>query len=487
VNLLEVFQALCDRQLIPQSRQKDFKTAIRYLSDALGTPSEAITDLEQVEVTYKEVLRDYFQRHPKGPSTIRNTQNFLSRLFREATTAKLLHVREVAPHPARHRGKTTKEILKEAIKTSPYRNRVGHHLGPYKVPLAQWPEDIQTHWITYRARRSLDIRTVTLDRYESQLASLISYGLKYDHPPIASWDDLFNIERFTRFSAWQSKRVGVKRITVWAYHIAGVLTALAAHTQRPEFFEWRQLMKRLPHPTPMHNKQALVHSFDHAELEAIALQMLAEARKPVQFRHNAKGQLGIHRSCRHRTALILRLLWRTGLRSRNIREMELNKQLYRNESGKWQLRFIGDDLKVGERRGKVNTLCLPWPEELTEHLEEYLREHRPRFPNADRDPHVFLTRRGRPLDKDDIRQQLFLQVLTHTPEKKRFFPHMARTLWTDTWLEHHGDIDTAAALLNDTPQTIMKHYHELRTQEHIEKALAFNRQTLGQPPRTSHP
>jgi hypothetical protein len=49
------------------------------------------------------------------------------------------------------------------------------------------------------------------------------------------------------------------------------------------------------------------------------------------------------------------------------------------------------------------------------------------------------------------------------------------------------DIDTAAALLNDTPQTIMKHYHELRTQEHIEKALAFNRQTLGQPPRTSHP
>jgi len=484
VNLQELFQALCDRQILPPSRQKDVKTAIRYLSAALGRAPDTITDLEQVEATYKEAVRAYFERHPKGPSTVRNTLNFLSRLFREATAAKLLYVREVTPHPPYGRGKTTKHILQEAMAASPYRHRVGHNLEPYKVPLAQWPEDLRTHWMAYRAQRALDIRAVTLDRYESQLASLVSYGLKYDPSPITSWDDLFDIERFSRYSLWQSRRLGVQRITQWAHHLARVVTALAAQTQRPEYFDWRRLMKRLPQPTPMHNKQALAHSFDHAELEAIALQMLAEARKPVQFRRDVKGQLGIHRSCRHRTALILRLLWRTGLRSRCLREMELGKHLYRDESGRWQLHFIGDDLKVGERRGKINSLRLPWPEELVEHLEEYLREHRPRFPNADRDPHVFLTRRGRPFGKDDIRQQLFLQVLTHTPEKKRFFPHIARTLWTDTWLQHDGDIDTAAALLNDTPQTIMKHYHELRTQRHIEKALAFNRQTLGRTPTT---
>src|SRR3712207_8071623 len=44
------------------------------------------------------------------------------------------------------------------FRSSPYRHRVGHNLAPYKVPFAEWPEDIRIHWMAYRARRALDIR-----------------------------------------------------------------------------------------------------------------------------------------------------------------------------------------------------------------------------------------------------------------------------------------------------------------------------------------
>jgi hypothetical protein len=41
-------------------------------------------------------------------------------------------------------------------------------------------------------------------------------------------------------------------------------------------------------------------------------------------------------------------------------------------------------------------------------------------------------------------------------------------------LESNGDISTAAYILNDNVQTVLKRYHELRGFDHIKKAYEFN-------------
>ena len=61
------------------------------------------------------------------------------------------------------------------------------------------------------------------------------------------------------------------------------------------------------------------------------------------------------------------------------------------------------------------------------------------------------------------------------PEQKRFYPHLARTLWTDAALDATHTPELVAAWLNNTTAVVYRHYRELRTQKHIEEAVAFNR------------
>jgi len=76
--------------------------------------------------------------------------------------------------------------------------------------------------------------------------------------------------------------------------------------------------------------------------------------------------------------------------------MRLGRNLYQDAQGIWQLRFQGDELKIRERGGRINTFPPPFPPDLVEHLEEFLQQHRHRLPNAETSQHVFLTRTGRP-------------------------------------------------------------------------------------------
>jgi hypothetical protein len=41
-----------------------------------------------------------------------------------------------------------------------------------------------------------------------------------------------------------------------------------------------------------------------------------------------------------------------------------------------------------------------------------------------------------------------------------------------------GDVSTGAFMLNDSVQTVLQRYHELRGSDHVEKAYAFNRLVL---------
>jgi hypothetical protein len=57
--------------------------------------------------------------------------------------------------------------------------------------------------------------------------------------------------------------------------------------------------------------------------------------------------------------------------------------------GSWWIDFKGDELKVAERGGKINTFHVAFPPELVDHLEEFLARFRPILSDGDTDPHVF--------------------------------------------------------------------------------------------------
>jgi hypothetical protein len=89
---------------------------------------------------------------------------------------------------------------------------------------------------------------------------------------------------------------------------------------------------------------------------------------------------------------------------------------------------------------------------------------------------VFPTRFGGTFNAQSFYQRIadIIYIRLH----KRLYPHLLRTLWVDRWLLSGGDVSTAAYILNDTVQTVLQRYHELRSADHIQKAYAFNQAIL---------
>jgi hypothetical protein len=311
--------------------------------------------------------------------------------------------------------------------------------------------------------------------HESYLKSYVSYGLAIEQPAINAWVDLFDLTLLKHFIAWHAARVGVQRISHTGYKAAWLLVHLAGYEHHPKHAALKAWVQKLKTPEPMHNKQDAAHTINPRDLEDVGLTLLAEA-KALTPGTNTKYP-GKFAALAHQTGLIFRLLIRVPLRSRNIREMQLGRHLFQDGDGVWQLRFHGEDLKIRQRKGRINTFARPFPTDLIEHLEEFLQHYRPLLPNNTNYPHVFIAGSGKPLTSEALR--LRLQYETYARLKKRFYPHLIRTIMTDSMLIKGVDVSTVAFLLNDTPEMIYKRYHELRANDHIKIADQFMASLLG--------
>jgi hypothetical protein len=94
-------------------------------------------------------------------------------------------------------------------------------------------------------------------------------------------------------------------------------------------------------------------------------------------------------------SLLRRFLVRRPLRQRNLREMQLQRNLYQDHEGLWRIRFSGQELKVDRRNGGVNRYECLFPPDLVPLFEEYLTTWRPRLAKAGEE-HVFLNSKGHP-------------------------------------------------------------------------------------------
>lgn len=274
---------------------------------------------------------------------------------------------------------------------------------------------------------------------------------------------------------------------------------------------------RLPDCVAVRDKKKLWLSLEQIEVcginryprNAARLAAASEAVRRKLQTLNTKG----HHSNLELTAvyamesLLVRLMIRLPLRLRNFCEMSWNptrpeegKNLFRKD-GSWYVRFSGPELKIGMRRGKINSILHRVPSELTWLIEEVLTVWRPiitgipyqlpgdgegrlkhykeplqtraaEYKKAPGNVLLFLTRDRKPAARHTIR--FWVESTTYAYTGIAVYPHLIRDIWATAYIKATGDFAGAAKRLGNTVEITLKHYAHLLDEEAEEKGDAFN-------------
>jgi integrase len=400
--------------------------------------------------------------------TIRNTKSELRTLFRLADEQGLLPTPLTLPVLT----PTTRYAFeREQRRTRPYKGSYNNPgANPYWLRQAAWPPDIAQGWQRYRVACGRRIRETTFGGYVKCLESFFGYRLNICHET-PTWDDLFDPDRLDEFVSWHARRVGQDDTSAHGWHVvigAAAIARVVGHAKADEVLAFSRTVER---PPELHRKREH-HWVDLTELDRIAEACLREGRRPY-LSHGHVRSPGVRGATRFQLGLILKLMTRRPLRSRNLREMRLGKNLFQDREGHWHLEFRGRELKVGRRGRRTNeslvdltACCPPDKDNLIAVLEEFLKDYRPRIPNTTPDGPVFLTQLGTPYDAGTLRKEIATIVARYTAHlpggSVRFHPHMIRTIWGSEYLEEHpGDFAAVAEALGNTIAVVIKTYYDV--------------------------
>jgi hypothetical protein len=509
--LFQVYQKLCTEDRIPDKRQKDVLTALRYLAAMHDATPDSLPLTDDLEATYNQDLRTYLTAQGKGQSTIRNTIQGIGQFLRAYH-----QIPKATPLPqAKDRPKMGRGTYGVVAKDSPYQHWAWLIQSPYYLPMDQWPPDVRGHVEKYKDLRKDQLRASTLKMQLKAIEAYLGYlrmsgeeRLTYLAPesraklemkpyhddlqaivsvlPTLAWNDLFKIDHIKSFVVWQSWRIHTpedaqvlerppSKLSAKAKVVGETVLRLAQHLPRKKDIKpITEYLRHLPEPRKVHNKRAAYHQFTCEELEHVALTLMEEARSMVITPATWHGYKhpGASPASRFATGLILMLGWRIPIRIRNWSEALIGTNLIQI-NGDWHWHFEGAELKVGERNGETNIFEVKIPAQVVPYLEEYLNVWRPKLPRADTDRHLLLNMRepGGWLPRQALHMKLRLHVFRLTG--KRFFPHLLRTLFVSHAINHGMDLNSVAFYVNDKPETVLQAYNELNAQQHQHAADDF--------------
>lgn len=461
--------------LFPAYAQKDLKTAVRVLASALqcSDPRYCGDELFNLPLpTLYHRLDTYLQEQGKSNHTIRNIKNNVSRMFRLAEAHHLLNIVPATPTRRFKPMEMPNRPGSECIKVP----KIG-------LPFSQWPVILQTEFAAYEKWATAAIvhgrdasrrkRQTTFKNYRGFCESYFGFLINICHIEEPHFDQLFDLDLLHRFVEWHVNEIH-QRSNYFIIQFLHFVTSVIRQ-YRTDFLDVYpaivKLKKTLPIPPETYNKNDAWVPL--ATIEQIALALYPK-KEPWQLRRGAGTALHAGLS------LMLRLWTFIPYRKRNMCEMELDDNLYQTSEGTWRIRFVGDQLKVAAKRGRTNVFDLPFPPTLVPVLEDYLARWRPILSakTNHRYPHVFLNNRGRP-HTDEIRETLRNIIYSYTG--KHWHPHVIRSVWTTEWIRNtHGDFYTAAIMLNDRIETIIKNYAHLLEEDIAEKAYRLIEERNGQ-------
>jgi hypothetical protein len=323
--------------------------------------------------------------------------------------------------------------------------------------------------------------------YLQHFQSFFGYVLREKHvaPHTLCFDHLFTFPLVHDYIYWHVNVKYHKATTVLHGFLACLKTL--SHTYKPnrEFHDaLSQLQRSLPRSTTVYTKEDAWVSLERLGQVATALW---PTKPPGDYRSG-----GALTAVQAGLSLTLHLLCCIPYRQRNIREMALGKNLYRNAQGKWHIRFVGEQLKVATKDGKENVFDMPFPDHLIPLLEQYLTVWRPVLlaKQAPPGPLVFLNTRGEAYRPDTFNTHVKANVYRFTGIP--FHPHLIRSIWATEYIRKIGDLYGAAIMLNDKLETVVKAYAHLSHQGVAEKAYlamqsSYNLVPLPAVPRATAP
>jgi hypothetical protein len=472
--LADVLTELATRGALKKSRVPAMQTSLKYLATALGHTSLDQCPLDTAlrqEATWAEALEDHWRTLETQGRTIsaytrRNVRNDIRKVFKLAEAHGLLH----APLPSLLLARSNRHTFdRQQRLTQPYKaaycNQVSRR---YWLKQADWPPEIAQGFQEYRTRCGMRLRETTFETYVKCLSTYLGYLAHVQGLPL-TWDTAFDPARVDEFMRWHAARLG-RTSSVHGQTVVIKLTMLAKVLEHRHAHALDDLRKTLKPPAPLHTKR--LHWVSLAQIEEIANACLAEGRTPY-ITHKGTCSPGAQRAVRFQRGLILKLLVRVPVRQRNVREMQLDRHLYKDHAG-WHLEFSGDDLKIGHRGPQVNTYHVNLTEycpDLLPVLDEFLQVYRPRLPNAATSRYVFLTMYGKPHIAKTLHADLSSAVAMRTGQ--RFYPHLIRTIWSTEYLDKTQDFTTVATMLGNTIPVVMRTYYAHLHKDQHAKAKAF--------------
>ena len=458
------------------STQKDLKTAVRVLAQALAYRDPQTCPLEvclQPLPQLYQTVEAYLTAHGKGPHTLRNVKNNLSRLFRLAAAHGLTTLPTATPRP-------TFVWRERRARPGGSRNRT---TGLY-LSFAHWPPALQADFTAFATWATAPLvagrdarwqkRPVTVRTYQHHCEAYFGFLHHVRGIAALSFAQLFDFALIQAFIHWHvNEQHG--GVTCLAHDFLKSLLALTRqYRPQPELrAQLLALRRTLPRPRPTFQKSDAWVSL--ADLERIGT-ALWPSKQPGQVR--TSGRRFAHDAS---LSLMLRLWVYIPYRQRNMREMRLHEHLYRDTGGHWRIRFAHEQLKIARKHGQPNIFDLPFPAALLGVLETYLQTWHPLLVPASSlaAPLVFPTMLGTAYSVHRLRDATQRVVYPYTG--KHWHPHIVRSVWATEWIRTtRGDFYTAAVMLNDTLDTVIKNYAHLLEEDVAEKAYRWVETQVGQ-------
>jgi hypothetical protein len=464
-------------QLSPQftpSVQKDLKTAIRVLAQALQYPDAKSCPLEAclhpLPHLY-QIIEAHLTAQGKSPHTLRNTKNNLSRLFRLAEAQALFSLLPAKLNP------------RFKYDDRPHRIEITTRTDGSSLRRGDWPPEVEAEFAAFVTWATDPLvsgreaqwkkRNTTIQNYARTFEAYFGYLHHVLKMKPVQFSYLFDFALIERFVLWHINDKW-HRATRTAYNIVQQIHTMAIQYYRDPTLaaSLKMLRKRMPPLHPVYNKSNAWVPLQELERVGIALwpstsPEALQRRKP----HSRRPHIGRKYAQRAGASLMLRLWVHIPYRQRNMREMKLDHNLYRTPEGQWRIRFATDELKVATKRGQPNVFDLPFPPTLVSTLETYLNTWRPILSRINNAPQVFLNRYGQPFNTNTIRTNMKGHIYRFTG--RLWHPHMIRTTWATEWIQSSGDFMTAAIMLNDRLETVIKNYSHLREENVAENAYEW--------------
>jgi hypothetical protein len=440
-----------------ESQRKDMRTALKVLAKTLGFSDPRHCPVQSCPTsltTLTKTVERHLTEARKSPFTIRNIPSNLRRLFREAEHRGLVHLSS---------GQVTRQF--NPRRKPPRKGSERCYLDGSYLPQRRWPEHLKAEFDAFHRWATDPIvegrptawrkRHETIGEYEGVCELYFGYLHHIQKLAYLSFDQLFDIELLRRFISWHVNEKHHAVTVQLRNAIKCILTLMNQYRPTPEARAHLAAIKRsLPRPQPLYDK-------NDSWVSTNELRKVGEALWPSKRPQQLTGS-GRTTALRASLSIIFRLWEYIPYRIRNIAEMEREKNLYRTPAGQWRIRFIGDQLKIGYRRGQPNEFDVPFPAKLLPALETYLEIWRPILVHQSRHSinHVFPNALGKPWRTKYLRPRLQYNVYSFLG--KHWHPHIVRTVWATEKILEGVDFMTVAFMLNDRFETVVQRYAHLR-------------------------